>query len=155
MLCGALCRTSASGDARRALACARMTHHLQAHAWWIPCVTAQSAVDGRLPWEAIVLGADVACASNMLCWTSCAFRLAFWVAQGPSAKEAKRDTTAFEAARAEWSKATLSAKGSVGATGDHRSEMWLGVISELLMKRRPSTRCSLLLPLAVHAACPL
>ena len=47
-------------------------------------------------------------------------------AQGPSAKEAKRDTTAFEAARAEWSKATLSAKGSVGATGDHRSEMWLG-----------------------------
>ena len=48
------------------------------------------------------------------------------VVQGPSAKEAKRDTTAFEAARAEWSKATLSAKGSVGASGDHRSEMWLG-----------------------------
>jgi hypothetical protein len=46
--------------------------------------------------------------------------------QGPSAKEARRDTTTFEAARAEWSKATLSAKGSVGGTGDHRSEVWLG-----------------------------
>ena len=46
--------------------------------------------------------------------------------QGPSAKEARRDTTAFEAARAEWGKAELSIKGGVGADGDHRSEVWLG-----------------------------
>ena len=58
---------------------------------------------------------DEACLTGMVC-----------SGQGPSAKEARRDTTTFEAARAEWSKATLSIKGSVGATGDHRSEVWLG-----------------------------
>ena len=46
--------------------------------------------------------------------------------QGPSAREARRDTTAFEAARAEWGKAELSIKGGVGAEGDHRTELWLG-----------------------------
>ncbi|KAK9904853.1 hypothetical protein WJX75_003856 [Coccomyxa subellipsoidea] len=46
--------------------------------------------------------------------------------QGPSAKEARRDTTSFEAARAEWGKATLSVRGGVGSSGDHRSEVWLG-----------------------------
>ncbi|CAL8464520.1 g4055 [Coccomyxa elongata] len=46
--------------------------------------------------------------------------------QGPSAKEARRDTTSFEAARAEWGKATLSVRGAVGGGGDHRSEVWLG-----------------------------
>lgn len=34
-------------------------------------------------------------------------------AQGPSAKEAVRDTTSFEAARAEWSKQAVSARGKV------------------------------------------
>ncbi|CAK0783416.1 hypothetical protein CVIRNUC_006615 [Coccomyxa viridis] len=46
--------------------------------------------------------------------------------KGPSAREARRDTTAFEAARAEWGKAELSIKGGVGAEGDHRTELWLG-----------------------------
>ncbi|CAL5220662.1 g2708 [Coccomyxa viridis] len=46
--------------------------------------------------------------------------------KGPTAREARRDTTAFEAARAEWGKADLSIKGGVGAEGDHRSEVWLG-----------------------------
>lgn len=46
--------------------------------------------------------------------------------QGPTAREARRDTTAFEAARAEWGKAELSIKGGVGQEGDHRSEVWLG-----------------------------
>lgn len=44
---------------------------------------------------------------------------------GPSAVERRRDTTAFDAARAEWSRATVSARGKVG-TGDHRNEAWLG-----------------------------
>jgi len=46
--------------------------------------------------------------------------------QGPTAREARRDTTAFDAARAEWGKAELSIKGGVGQEGDHRSEVWLG-----------------------------
>lgn len=37
-----------------------------------------------------------------------------------------RDTTAFENARKEWGRATISARGKVGAGGDHQSETWLG-----------------------------
>ncbi|KAK9818350.1 hypothetical protein WJX72_011096 [[Myrmecia] bisecta] len=46
--------------------------------------------------------------------------------QGPSSKEQRRDTTAFEAARTSWSKASVSARGAVGGGGDHGSEVWLG-----------------------------
>ena len=46
--------------------------------------------------------------------------------QGPSARETKRDSHAFEAARAQWGKATISNKTAVGASGDHRNEVWLG-----------------------------
>lgn len=45
---------------------------------------------------------------------------------GPSAAEQRRDMTSFEAARAEWSKASVSATGKVGSKSDHRTEMWLG-----------------------------
>lgn len=46
--------------------------------------------------------------------------------QGPSAREVNRDTTAFERARAEWSQATVSHRGKVGAGGDRGAEQWLG-----------------------------
>lgn len=42
------------------------------------------------------------------------------------AKQSQRDTTAFENARKEWGRATISARGKVGAGGDHQSETWLG-----------------------------
>jgi hypothetical protein len=45
--------------------------------------------------------------------------------QGPTAVELGRDSTAFERASAEWSKATVSHRGKVGQ-GDHKSEQWLG-----------------------------
>ncbi|GIL90963.1 hypothetical protein Vretimale_17088 [Volvox reticuliferus] len=45
---------------------------------------------------------------------------------GPSQKEINRDTTSFERARSEWSRATLSARGKVGASGDAKSQNWLG-----------------------------
>jgi hypothetical protein len=45
---------------------------------------------------------------------------------GPSAKELNRDSTSFERARAEWSKATVSHRGKVGAQGDAKSANWLG-----------------------------
>ena len=49
-------------------------------------------------------------------------------AQGVAAasRESQRDTTAFENARKEWGRATISARGKVGAGGDHQSETWLG-----------------------------
>lgn len=46
--------------------------------------------------------------------------------QGPSAKEVNRDSTAFERARAEWSKATVSHRGKVGGGGDAKAQNWLG-----------------------------
>ena len=46
--------------------------------------------------------------------------------RGPSAAEARRDTTSFEAARRSWSSSTVSARGRVGGGGDHKSETWLG-----------------------------
>lgn len=46
--------------------------------------------------------------------------------QGPSVREARRDVTSFETARTEWSRATVSARGMVGAEGDHGQEVWLG-----------------------------
>ena len=46
--------------------------------------------------------------------------------RGPSAAEARRDTTSFEAARRSWSSSTVSARGKVGGGGDHKSETWLG-----------------------------
>ena len=46
--------------------------------------------------------------------------------QGPSARERKRDSNAFESARADYSKIHISAKAAVGASGDHRTEQWLG-----------------------------
>ena len=46
--------------------------------------------------------------------------------QGPSAREARRDVTSFDKARTEWSRATVSARGMVGAEGDHGQEVWLG-----------------------------
>jgi hypothetical protein len=45
---------------------------------------------------------------------------------GPSAAEAARDATSFERARQEWGKATLSARGKVGAGGDNKTAQWLG-----------------------------
>ncbi len=45
---------------------------------------------------------------------------------GGSAKQLQRDTTAFENARKEWGRATISARGKVGAGGDHQAETWLG-----------------------------
>lgn len=48
-------------------------------------------------------------------------------AQGPTAREARRDVTAFETARAEWSRSDVSIRGKgVGAEGDHGVEVWLG-----------------------------
>ncbi len=48
-------------------------------------------------------------------------------AQGPSAREARRDVTSFETARAEWSRSDVSIRGKgVGAEGDHGVEVWLG-----------------------------
>ena len=41
-------------------------------------------------------------------------------------KEKRRDVTAFEEARIEWAKEKVSNRGMVGASGDHRSEAWLG-----------------------------
>jgi len=46
--------------------------------------------------------------------------------QGPTAAEARRDTTEFEKARASWSSSMVSHRGNVGAGGDHKSETWLG-----------------------------
>ncbi len=46
--------------------------------------------------------------------------------QGAVGSGAKLDETAFEAARAQWGRATISARGMVGAGGDHKSEAWLG-----------------------------
>ncbi|KAK9838128.1 hypothetical protein WJX81_002944 [Elliptochloris bilobata] len=47
--------------------------------------------------------------------------------QGPSAREARRDVTSFETARAEWARSAVSARGKgVGAEGDHGHEVWLG-----------------------------
>jgi len=46
--------------------------------------------------------------------------------RGPSAAEARRDTTSFEAARRAWGTQAVSARGKVGAGGDHKSENWLG-----------------------------
>lgn len=43
-----------------------------------------------------------------------------------ASRELRRDTTAFESARKEWGRATISARGKVGAGGDHQSEQWLG-----------------------------
>lgn len=54
------------------------------------------------------------------------FSSGYW-AQGPTAREARRDTTAFETARAEWSRSAISVRGKgVGAEGDHGTEVWLG-----------------------------
>jgi hypothetical protein len=36
------------------------------------------------------------------------------------------DVTAFDRARADWGKSTLSSRGGVGSGGDHKSEAWLG-----------------------------
>jgi hypothetical protein len=47
-------------------------------------------------------------------------------ATGPSAKELNRDTTSFERARSEWSRAKVSTRGKVGAQGDAKSNNWLG-----------------------------
>ncbi len=48
--------------------------------------------------------------------------------QGPSAKEINRDTTSFERARADWSKASfISARGKVGGGGDAKSANWVRV----------------------------
>ncbi|PSC74417.1 hypothetical protein C2E20_2477 [Micractinium conductrix] len=44
---------------------------------------------------------------------------------GPSAREVNRDSTSFERASADWSRATVSHRGKVGG-GDHKSEAWLG-----------------------------
>ncbi|EFJ48312.1 hypothetical protein VOLCADRAFT_120892 [Volvox carteri f. nagariensis] len=41
-------------------------------------------------------------------------------------KEINRDTTSFERARSDWSRATLSARGKVGASGDAKAQNWLG-----------------------------
>jgi len=47
--------------------------------------------------------------------------------QGPSAREARRDVTSFETARAEWSRSDVSIRGKgVGTEGDHGVEVWLG-----------------------------
>ncbi len=45
---------------------------------------------------------------------------------GPSQKEINRDTTSFERARSEWSRAHVSARGKVGASGDAKTQNWLG-----------------------------
>ncbi|KAK9799798.1 hypothetical protein WJX73_010639 [Symbiochloris irregularis] len=45
---------------------------------------------------------------------------------GPSARDAKRDAHSFEAARAQWGRATISNRAAVGAGGDHKNEVWLG-----------------------------
>eukprot|EP00198_Chlamydomonas_reinhardtii_P010641 XP_001699978.1 predicted protein [Chlamydomonas reinhardtii] len=47
-------------------------------------------------------------------------------AAGPSSKELNRDTTSFERARSEWSRAKVSARGKVGAQGDAKANNWLG-----------------------------
>ncbi|KAG2454553.1 hypothetical protein HYH02_000398 [Chlamydomonas schloesseri] len=47
-------------------------------------------------------------------------------AAGPSVKELNRDTTSFERARSEWSRAKVSTRGKVGAQGDAKSNNWLG-----------------------------
>ncbi|KAG2436371.1 hypothetical protein HXX76_006678 [Chlamydomonas incerta] len=47
-------------------------------------------------------------------------------ASGPSVKELNRDTTSFERARSEWSRAKVSARGKVGAQGDAKANNWLG-----------------------------
>ena len=36
------------------------------------------------------------------------------------------DSTAFERARKEWSRASVSHRGKIGGGGDHKSEAWLG-----------------------------
>jgi hypothetical protein len=41
-------------------------------------------------------------------------------------QELNRDSTSFERSRAEWSKATVSIRGKVGAQGDASSNNWLG-----------------------------
>ncbi len=47
--------------------------------------------------------------------------------QGPSAKEVNRDSTAFDRARAEWSKADwVGTRGKVGGGGDAKANNWLG-----------------------------
>ena len=51
--------------------------------------------------------------------------LSFYFFQGPSGKDAARDSTAFEKAGQEWGKASVSHRGKVGG-GDHKSEAWLG-----------------------------
>lgn len=44
-----------------------------------------------------------------------------------AAREDRRDRTAFETARKEWSKtAGISNRRAVGSGGDHHSEVWLG-----------------------------
>lgn len=45
---------------------------------------------------------------------------------GPSQRELNRDSTSFERARAEWSRATVSTRGKVGAGGDGKAQNWLG-----------------------------
>ncbi|KXZ44559.1 hypothetical protein GPECTOR_65g177 [Gonium pectorale] len=45
---------------------------------------------------------------------------------GPSQKEINRDTTSFDRARSEWSRATVSTRGKVGAQGDAKTQNWLG-----------------------------
>jgi hypothetical protein len=45
--------------------------------------------------------------------------------RGPSAAEARRDMTSFEAARRAWSTQAVSARGHLGG-GDHKAENWLG-----------------------------
>mmetsp|Transcript_20304 Transcript_20304/g.61186 ORF Transcript_20304/g.61186 Transcript_20304/m.61186 type:complete len:146 (-) Transcript_20304:180-617(-) len=45
--------------------------------------------------------------------------------RGPSARDQRRDTTTFEAARKTWGAATVSARGSI-MTGNHKAETWLG-----------------------------
>ena len=47
-------------------------------------------------------------------------------AGGPSQKEINRDSTSFDRARKEWSKATVSHRGKVGAQGDSKTAHWLG-----------------------------
>lgn len=46
--------------------------------------------------------------------------------QGPSDKEIRRDITTFEEARSTWAKTRVSHRRKVGASGDHKTEMWLG-----------------------------
>lgn len=47
--------------------------------------------------------------------------------QGPSSREINRDSTSYDRARAEWSKADwISKKGKVGGQGDAKSIGWLG-----------------------------